>query len=300
MTNPTGQFRQHTIRQKRKDGSIKTRELAIPDDETAQKHRRMLHLLYQMRIPMPHATAALPGKTLLDNVEPHRSSNHFYMVDLTNAFPSVNKDRLLAIAGSHIIPTKQRADVQDFISNWATSPDVPGLPLGAPASPLLFNLYCLPLDQRLGRLCGDNGIRYTRYLDDLTFSSRYPIGKRNRSHLRDVIHHATGMTINHAKSHVHSLADGPVTITGVSLYPDRHLAASPTLLETASQTFRGVGQRAMQGELVYDNEVGQLHGYFGAVEQLSDPEATVTHRLFREYRTALGQLGISGGGQKHT
>jgi RNA-directed DNA polymerase len=45
------------------------------------------------------------------------------------------------------------------------------LPQGAPTSPVLSNLVCDQLDGELTKLARNHGCRYTRYCDDLTFSS---------------------------------------------------------------------------------------------------------------------------------
>lgn len=49
------------------------------------------------------------------------------------------------------------------------------LPMGAPTSPILSNLACIPLDQDLGKWASDQGLTYTRYADDMSFSGPTPI-----------------------------------------------------------------------------------------------------------------------------
>jgi retron-type reverse transcriptase len=50
------------------------------------------------------------------------------------------------------------------------------LPQGAPTSPAISNLVMKDFDNILGQWCNDREITYTRYCDDLTFSSDKPLG----------------------------------------------------------------------------------------------------------------------------
>ena len=45
------------------------------------------------------------------------------------------------------------------------------LPQGSPCSPVLSNMVCLKMDKQLINLANENGWRYTRYADDITFSA---------------------------------------------------------------------------------------------------------------------------------
>ena len=48
------------------------------------------------------------------------------------------------------------------------------LPQGSPCSPIVSNLLAHPLDIRLARIAAKHGVSYTRYADDLTFSTNKP------------------------------------------------------------------------------------------------------------------------------
>lgn len=45
------------------------------------------------------------------------------------------------------------------------------LPIGFPLSPVISNIVFRPLDLQIEKLCKDNGIAYSRYADDMLFSS---------------------------------------------------------------------------------------------------------------------------------
>lgn len=49
------------------------------------------------------------------------------------------------------------------------------LPQGAPTSPTLSNILMRKIDEKVGRYCSENKIRYTRYADDLVFSGNFSI-----------------------------------------------------------------------------------------------------------------------------
>ncbi|MEM0993493.1 MAG: reverse transcriptase family protein [Bacteroidota bacterium] len=52
------------------------------------------------------------------------------------------------------------------------------LPIGAPTSPVLANLLCLPLDLQLEKIAKKYKLVYTRYLDDFSFSAAKKIKKK--------------------------------------------------------------------------------------------------------------------------
>lgn len=79
------------------------------------------------------------------------------------------------------------------------------LPQGAPTSPMLSNLAMLALDEKLQELASSEGISYTRYADDLTFSARKPhdfesIKRFKRKVLTEL--NAAGFRPNLRKTHI--------------------------------------------------------------------------------------------------
>ena len=64
------------------------------------------------------------------------------------------------------------------------------LPQGAPTSPIITNMICDTLDRRLAGLAKRFGLHYSRYADDITFSSMHHVYQKNgefRKELRRII-----------------------------------------------------------------------------------------------------------------
>lgn len=92
-----------------------------------------------------------------------------------------------------------------------------GLITGAPASPDLFNIYTsILLDNPLKELTKKYRLTYTRYRDDLLFSSTAPIGKRKRKAICAVIRTA-GFTIHPQKTQLYDLKQKPAVVNGAGL-----------------------------------------------------------------------------------
>jgi hypothetical protein len=170
-----------------------------------------------LNIRMPHATAVLPGTNPRKNVLRHRGNRFFYLTDISDAFGSVELDRLVEV----ICALDGSIDREDMALALRTFCFVRegkrGLVTGGLASQDLFNVYAaVLLDQPLGELAKKHNLRYTRFLDDLTFSGSESIGRHKRRAIRECVSHA-GMRIGHHKSKVYDLAKGPIVINGIGI-----------------------------------------------------------------------------------
>lgn len=72
------------------------------------------------------------------------------------------------------------------------------VPQGACTSPMLSNFVCRMLDRRFMRFCGENGITYTRYADDLIFSGDFD-EQRLLGYAKWALDEYYGFKINYAK-----------------------------------------------------------------------------------------------------
>lgn len=77
------------------------------------------------------------------------------------------------------------------------------LPTGAPSSPVLSNIYCHKLDLELLKFSKENKLIYTRYADDLTFSSNEKIYSKNIIKLISQIVRKYNLEINTKKTKIY-------------------------------------------------------------------------------------------------
>ena len=295
---PVNHFQRTILHTRTPEGSFKKREILVPDGETRLLHGAVLRTFYNESFnDMRHlpdcawVNGAMPGSQLLDGVLPHRNNWTFYKLDIKNAFPSVDIPTLLAMMderGREIgMGRYERNYLVEFIDEFGTAPQVPGLPLGAPCSPYLFNFYCRDMDQQLAALAEDYGYVYTRYLDDITISSPHKertMGEDTRRYIRDIIEETPGMKVNHAKSQFLRRTQGLVTITGVSIYPDGRIQPQPSMLDTVFKVFDQVEAEIVLGTPMTDHDVGVVDGYHGVLKSMAvEPYNATMQEAFKRY-----------------
>ncbi|HHF2888912.1 reverse transcriptase family protein [Vibrio sp. Isolate22] len=143
---------------------------------------------YISKIPVNQsATAYLSGKSYYDFIEPHRNNYFFLRLDLKNFFHSISKDiierNFLEYFSNDPISDKcEQTHAQaiynlimyklDSKSDNSTFKGCEILPMGFPLSPSISNLVFRKIDLLIEKFCDEKGIVYTRYADDMLFSSR--------------------------------------------------------------------------------------------------------------------------------
>ncbi len=120
------------------------------------------------------ANGFLFGKDIRRNALPHINKNYLLNIDIKNFFPSIPFRRVkvvLEFAPFNLIDDRER--IGFLIANLGTFKNA--LPQGAPTSPILSNIVTQNLDRNILKYCLNKKIKYTRYADDLSFSSNWNI-----------------------------------------------------------------------------------------------------------------------------
>jgi RNA-directed DNA polymerase len=147
----------------KKDHSF--REILQPCKELKAIQAWILRNILDELVPSNVATAYIIGRTSLYHVRPHKNNRYFYCVDLEDFFPSITNQRVFSLFKD--IGYSQNAAF--ILTKLTTCNHI--LPQGAVTSPAISNFVCLSMDRRLFGFTSRRNIAYTRYADDMTFSS---------------------------------------------------------------------------------------------------------------------------------
>ena len=181
----------HPVQIPKKGGGV--RQLFVPEPRLRSIQDKIYrHILIHLPIS-PHATAYRTGGSLRDNAAPHVGRRYVLKLDVADFFGSIHYDQVLRVLSETPGLSRQTAWL---LSELCCLDGV--LPQGAPTSPALSNLVLDRMDRTLGCWCQIQGITYTRYCDDLTFSADCPLEeayKKAGNLLRDM-----GFSLNEKKT----------------------------------------------------------------------------------------------------
>lgn len=214
---------------------------------------------------------------ILENAKPHIKKKYVLNIDLKDFFPSISAKRVKELFMS---------DVFDFNEEIATALTLlttykGKLPIGAPTSPAISNFICLSLDKDLLKFSTLHNLTYTRYADDLTFSSNSQITSDHILDIINIIHDhqfkinekklrlqtsnqkqsVTGLTVNDqvnvdrkllkkVRAMLHDL-----TTNGIDIATQRHF----NLKTETSYELKGKFIHRLEG---YINFIGQIRGKY--------------------------------------
>lgn len=100
------------------------------------------------------------------------------------------------------------------------------LPMGAPTSPILSNFYCIQLDRKISAWCKERHITFTRFADDMSFSSKQRLDAALYPFIEN-LSKAYRLTINPSKTKYYGLDDQKI-VTGI--YVSDKLDVHPSLV----------------------------------------------------------------------
>ncbi|MGV8964390.1 MAG: reverse transcriptase domain-containing protein [Candidatus Saccharimonadaceae bacterium] len=144
---------------------------------------RPLNFVFQC-VHEPHiaANGFVMNKSIVDNAKLHIGNHYVYNLDLKDFFHSFDRNRVkMGFIQEPFNLSGNREPLAFLLASLCTHPiELNGeiqivLPQGSPTSPTITNILCKKLDRRLTGLAHRYGAKYSRYADDITFSSAHNI-----------------------------------------------------------------------------------------------------------------------------
>lgn len=114
------------------------------------------------------AHAFIPKKSIYTNVKKHVRKKYIIHLDLKDFFPSFHFGRIKGFfEKNNFFLFNEKLSIQ--MANLLCYKGK--LPQGAPTSPIITNFICQSMDYYISKLCSEYHLLYTRYADDLIFST---------------------------------------------------------------------------------------------------------------------------------
>ncbi|MGM0582929.1 MAG: reverse transcriptase family protein, partial [Bacteroidota bacterium] len=119
----------------------------------------------------PKAHGFIANRSVVSNAQNHTGKYYVYNIDLKDFFPSIQFRRVKSVF--ELPPLNLNDELAFTLANLVSFDGV--LPQGAPTSPIISNIIANRLDRRLNGLAKKFNCTYSRYADDITFSSDHNI-----------------------------------------------------------------------------------------------------------------------------
>jgi len=143
------------------------RQIYAPIGLTREIQDKLATLFQDIYEAHPSAHGFIKTRSILTNARAHVGQRLVLNIDLEDFFPSINFGRVRGLLMAP--PFSLGPGAAAVVAQACTYRN--GLPQGAPTSPVLSNFIAASLDRRLTRLAKQSNVRYTRYADDITFST---------------------------------------------------------------------------------------------------------------------------------
>lgn len=160
-----------------------TREISAPKPELRQAQRWIKENILDLLPIHPSAYGFVKGKSTVDNAKVHIQKEVVVKMDLQDFFPTitfwrvrglfewVGYSRQISTLLALLTTEPPHQQVQFDGKYYYIAVGERQLPQGACTSPAITNLIAWGMDQQLQLLTEEMGYSYTRYADDLTFST---------------------------------------------------------------------------------------------------------------------------------
>lgn len=143
------------------------REISAPISQIKYLQWKLNQVLQIVYDPKPSAHGFVLEKNIVTNAQAHAGKRFILNLDLKDFFPSIHFGRVreLFMAEPYELPSLVATTLAELCCYHNR------LPQGSPTSPVISNMICAKMDVQFQSLAKNYQCTYTRYADDLTFST---------------------------------------------------------------------------------------------------------------------------------
>lgn len=203
------------------------RTIAQPAPEVKLLQRIVLEKFVSKWPIHESATAYISEKSIADHVRLHVNSRYLLKLDFKDFFPSISSDDIRQHALLH--SNFQKSDLDAFINIVAWKNKQTGrfcLSIGAPSSPMISNSLMFEFDTRMSDFCFSRQVTYSRYADDVAFSTNQrDLLKEIEAEVHRLLHEIKSpkLSINEKKT-VNVSKQHNRTLVGLIITPDEKVS----------------------------------------------------------------------------
>ena len=197
------QRRCKTFRLRKKHGGY--REITAPKGGLRGILNALNILLQTYDEPTPWAFGFVCGRSVVDNARPHVGKRYILNLDLKDFFPTITRQQVAdCLTAESFGFSSLAAKLVSGLATVRTKNNEEVLAQGFATSPTLSNFICREMDKEIAGVAAAQGITFTRYADDLTFSSDTDILRPQGELVQQVkaIVERYGFRLNEEKTHL--------------------------------------------------------------------------------------------------
>ena len=181
-----------------------------PCPQLKKVHLRILSLLQNISIP-DYLHSAVKKRSYISNAKVHLGAGQVATLDIKKFYPSISREMVVRFFHKSMECSR---DVAATLADLTTCDG--HVPTGSPLSPLLAFFACKEMFDKINSHAKNEGVKFTCYVDDLTFSGH----KINKTWLYEQVKKIIrqyGMTYHKEKFYKEGI---PREVTGVILVGD--------------------------------------------------------------------------------
>ena len=197
------QRRCKTFRLRKKHGGY--REITAPKGGLRGILNALNILLQTYDEPTPWAYGFVCGRSVVDNARPHVGKRYILNLDLKDFFPTITRQQVAdCLTAEPFGFSSLAAKLVSGLATVRTKNNEEVLAQGFATSPTLSNFICREMDKEIASIATAQGITFTRYADDLTFSADADILRPQGELVQQVktIVERYGFRLNEEKTHL--------------------------------------------------------------------------------------------------